>query len=76
MLAPLRRCADGWPCMVGDLQGHRMRTGSKIRARLSTENHESYYNFYYSSSRPYLLWKASPSRWTASKSMCMLSVSM
>ena len=30
MLAPLRRCVDGWPCMVDDLRGRRMRTGSKI----------------------------------------------
>ena len=30
MLAPLRRCVDGWPCMVGDLRGRKMRTGSKI----------------------------------------------
>ena len=30
MLAPLRRCVDGWPCMIGDLRGRRMRTGSKI----------------------------------------------
>ena len=30
MLAPLRRCVDGWPCMVGDLQGRRMQTASKI----------------------------------------------
>ena len=49
MLAPLRRCVDGWPCMVGDLGGRRMRTGSKIkiRARHDMRNHESY-NFYYS----------------------------
>ena len=31
MLAPLRRCVDEWPCMVGDLRGRRMRTGSKIK---------------------------------------------
>ena len=30
MLAPLRRCVDGWPCMVSDLRGRKMRTGSKI----------------------------------------------
>ena len=35
MLTPLRRRIDGWPCMVGDLRGRRMRTGSKIE-NLST----------------------------------------
>ena len=30
MLAPLRRCVDGWPCMVGDLRGRKMRTGSNF----------------------------------------------
>ena len=38
MLAPLRRCVDGWPCMVGDLRGRNMRTGSKIE-NLSTTRH-------------------------------------
>ena len=38
MLAPLRRCVDGWPCMVGDLRGRKMRTGSKIE-NLSTTRH-------------------------------------
>ena len=41
MLAPLRRCVDGWPCMVGDLRGRKMRTG------VENQKSESY-NFYYS----------------------------
>ena len=50
MLAPLRptallrRCVDGWPCVIGDFRGRRMRKGSKIQQYL--ENHENC-NFYY-----------------------------
>ena len=41
MLAPLRRCVDGWPCMVGDLRGRKMRTGSKIENPSTTPYAES-----------------------------------
>ena len=41
MLAPLRRCVDGWPCMVDDLRGRRMRTGSKIENPSTTQYAES-----------------------------------
>ena len=41
MLAPLRRCVDGWPCMVGDLRGRKMRTGSKIENLSTTPYAES-----------------------------------
>ena len=41
MLAPLRRCVDGWPCMIGDLRGRRMRTGSKIENPSTTVDGES-----------------------------------
>ena len=41
MLAPLRRCVDGWPCMVGDLRGRKMRTGSKIKNPRTTDKGES-----------------------------------
>ena len=27
-----RRCVDGWPCMVGDLRGRKMRTGSNFKS--------------------------------------------
>ena len=38
MLSPLRWGADGWPCMVGDLRGRKMRTGS-IFKNPSTSRH-------------------------------------
>ena len=41
MLAPLRRCVDGWPCMVGDLRGRKMRTGSKIENPSTSVDGES-----------------------------------
>ena len=41
MLAPLRRCVDGWPCMVGDLRGRKMRTGSKLENPSTTRYAES-----------------------------------
>ena len=41
MLAPLRRCVDGWPCMVGDLRGRKMRTGSKIENPSTSVHGES-----------------------------------
>ena len=41
MLAPLRRCVDGWPCMVGDLRGRKMRTGSKIENPSTTRHAQS-----------------------------------
>ena len=41
MLAPLRRCVDGWPCMVGDLRGRKMQTGSKIENPSTTVDGES-----------------------------------
>ena len=41
MLAPLRRCVDGWPCMVGDLRGRKMRTGSKIENPSTSSCEES-----------------------------------
>ena len=36
-----RRCVDGWPCMVGDLRGRKMRTGSKIENLSTTPYGES-----------------------------------
>ena len=41
MLAPLRRCVDGWPRMVGDLRGRKMRTGSNIKNLSTTVDGES-----------------------------------
>ena len=41
MLAPLRRCVDGWPCMVGDLRGRKMQTGSKIENPSTSVHGES-----------------------------------
>ena len=41
MLAPLRRCVDGWPCMVGDLRGRKMRTGWKIENPSTSVHGES-----------------------------------
>ena len=41
MLALLRRCVDGWPCMIGDLQGRKMRTGSKIKNPSTSYDGES-----------------------------------
>ena len=41
MLAPLRRCVDGWPCMVGDLRGRKMRTGSNFKNPSTSSGGES-----------------------------------